>query len=347
MHTLPSQAFSTSHPSFSPVERPRRWRRSDPIRAMLSETLLLPRHLIYPLFIAPHLEAPSAVASMPGVYQLPLHALEAEVSAKMAEGIRTFLLFGVVDASLKDDLGTHAHAHEAGVQQALRQLKSTFGESITLWADTCLCGYTRHGHCGPLCETTRTVDNDAALYQLAQVAVAQAEAGADFIAPSDMMDGRVKAIRHALDHAGYPHVGIISYSVKHASAFYGPFRDAACSAPSFGDRKTYQMDSANRVEAQRELMLDVEEGADGLIIKPGISCLDLIHLAHETTSLPVFAYSVSGEYSMVEAAAEKGWLDGVAVHWEMAIALRRAGATGIITYAASALARQAQRLYGV
>jgi porphobilinogen synthase len=284
---------------------------------------------------------------MPHVFQYPLASLEAEVIRLQALGVRTFLLFGVVDNAHKDDLGTHAYDGNAGVQQAIRHLKARFGHDITLWADTCLCGYTRHGHCGPLCESTQSVDNDAALVQLGRVAVAQAQAGADFVAPSDMMDGRVAAIRHALDTAGFPHVGIISYSVKHASAFYGPFRDAACSAPSFGDRKTYQMDFANRKEASRELALDVEEGADALIIKPALSCLDLIACAATETNLPIIAYSVSGEYSMVEAAGERGWLDAPALHWEMAVGMRRAGATGIITYAAPTLAQAAKTLYGL
>lgn len=331
-----------------PTVRPRRLRRSGPIRDLVAETLLLPQHLIYPLFVADHLVEARPVPSMPGVQQLPVWMLEEVVTEVVTLGVRSFLLFGVLgDDTPKDPHGHRAADGEGPVANALRLLRARFGAEVVLIADTCLCGYTDHGHCGPVAEGTGEILNDDALAHLAAAAVAQAQAGADFVAPSDMMDGRTRALREALDDANLSHVGVIPYSVKYASSFYGPFRDAAHSAPQFGDRRTYQMDVRNTREAVRELRLDIEEGADALIIKPGLPCLDIIARARQSTDLPVIAYSVSGEYSMVEAAAANGWLDAPAVHREMALSLRRAGADALITYAAPLLARQSRALLGL
>ena len=285
-----------------PVNRPRRLRASETIRALVRETDLQVDRLIYPLFAVPGRDVVEPVAAMPGVEHRSVDRLVERAREIYGLGIRAVLLFGLPET--KDERGSEAAAPDGTVQQAVRALKDALPDLLVI-TDVCLCAYTTHGHCGVLTADGR-IDNDATLEQLARVAVSHAEAGADWVAPSDMMDGRVGAIRRALDEAGYKDTAILSYAVKYASAFYGPFREAAHSAPAFGDRRTHQMDPANVREALKEVALDIEEGADLVMVKPALAYLDVIRAVRQQFPLPVVAYNVSGEYSMVKAAAERG-----------------------------------------
>lgn len=309
--------------------RHRRLRSSAGIRAMVRETILQKEDLIYPIFIIDGENIKNEISSMPGIYQLSMDNLRAEMDEVVGLGIKSVILFGVPFEHDKDEQGSGAFHHNGLVQQATRLVKELYPEMIVI-ADACLCEYTSHGHCG-LVEGDKIL-NDASLDLLAKTAVSQAEAGADIIAPSNMMDGFVAAIRAGLDEAGFEDIPIMSYAVKYASAFYGPFRDAANGAPQFGDRKTYQMDPANRMEAFREAESDIAEGADFLIVKPALSYMDIIRDVKNTVKLPVVAYNVSGEYSMVKAAAINGWIDEKAIVLEMLTGFKRAGADLIITY---------------
>ena len=317
-----------------PEYRPRRLRRTETFRAMIRETRLAPEQMIYPLFVLPGKGVREPVPSMPGVFRLSVDQLAAEARDCLSLGVRSVLLFGLPDK--KDGLGSGAYAKNGIVQQAIRELKNRAPE-MTVVTDVCLCEYTDHGHCG--CLAGEEVDNDATLELLAKTALSHAQAGADMVAPSDMMDGRVSEIRTALDEENFHNVPIMSYAVKYASAFYGPFRDAAECAPQFGDRRGYQMDPANSREALREATLDVDEGADILMVKPALAYLDIIARLHDEFDLPVAAYQVSGEYAMIKAAAERGWIDGERVMAESLIAIRRAGADIILTYFAKEMAR--------
>jgi porphobilinogen synthase len=315
-------------------------RRSEPLRALVRETVLDPGDLIYPLFICPGKGIRNPVSSMPGVFNLSVDEAvrEAEEAARL--GLGGLLLFGLPEK--KDEQGTGAWDDNGIVQQALRALKQSEAvKKLVLIADVCLCEYTTHGHCGVVVKSGNdfNVDNDSTLELLARTAVSQAKAGADVVAPSDMMDGRVAAIRRALDTEGYTQTPILSYASKFASAFYGPFRDAADSAPQFGDRKTYQMDGANLREALREIDLDIEEGADMILMKPAMPYLDVVRAARERVDVPIGAYQVSGEYSMLQAAFEKGWLDRDRAMMESLLGLRRAGADFIVTYFAKEAAK--------
>ena len=317
-----------------PEYRPRRMRQNETFRAMIRETRLAPEQMIYPLFVLPGKGVRQEVPSMPGVFRLSVDQLATEVQDCLAVGVRSVILFGLPDK--KDGLGSGAYARNGIIQQAIRELKNK-APDITVVTDVCLCEYTDHGHCG--CLAGEEVDNDATLELLANTALSHAQAGADMVAPSDMMDGRVSEIRTALDENSYHMVPIMSYAVKYASAFYGPFRDAADCTPQFGDRRSYQMDPANSREALREATLDVEEGADILMVKPALAYLDIISRLRDEFDLPVAAYQVSGEYAMIKAAAEKGWIDGDRVMAETLIAIRRAGADMILTYFAKDMAR--------
>jgi porphobilinogen synthase len=314
--------------------RHRRLRNTAGIRSMVRETVLHTNDLIYPIFVKEGQNIKTEVASMPGVYQISLDLLDQEVDEVVDLKIPAIIVFGV--PATKDEVGTSAYHDHGIVQEAIRQIKARQPE-LTVIADTCLCQFTDHGHCG-LIEEGKIL-NDPTLDLLAQTAVSQAEAGADIIAPSNMMDGFVAAIRHGLDEAGYSDIPIMSYAVKFSSSFYGPFRDAANSSPKFGDRKTYQMDSANRLEALREAESDMLEGADFLIVKPALSYLDIIREVKDFSGFPIVAYSVSGEYSMIKAAAQNGWIDEKSIVLEMFTSMKRAGADLIITYYAKDVAR--------
>jgi len=310
--------------------RPRRLRRSPAIRELVAETRLEPSRLIAPFFALPVERGTEPIESMPGHARLGREDLAAAVERALRSGINTILLFGLAEEGSKDPKASSSFDRAGAVPSAIDVLKERFGADVTVMTDVCLCAYTDHGHCGLL--AGGVVDNDATLPVLARMALAHARAGADFVAPSDMMDGRVAAIREALDSDGYSEVGILSYAVKYASAYYGPFRDAAGSAPSSGDRKTYQMDVRNGAEAVREAALDEDEGADMLMVKPALAYLDVLRRVSERTTLPVAAYNVSGEYSAVKAAAGLGWLDEASVVRENLLAMRRAGADVIISY---------------
>ncbi|HEX5241555.1 MAG TPA: porphobilinogen synthase [Candidatus Limnocylindrales bacterium] len=318
-----------------PERRSRRLRRTPALRALVRETRLDPSMFVAPLFVRPGEGVREPISSLPGVSRLsPDEALrEAESLARL--GVGGVILFGLPEG--KDAVGTGAWVEDGIVQQAARRI-SAAQLPLVLIADTCLCEYTDHGHCGPL-RPDGSVDNDAAIERLAMTAVSQAQAGFDVVAPSAMMDGQVAAIRHALDRAGQPDTAIMAYAAKTASAFYGPFREAADSAPAFGDRRGYQMDPANGREALRELAQDVDEGADILLVKPALPCLDLVASARASFDLPVAAYQVSGEYAMIAAAAERGWIDGRRVMTEAVTSIVRAGAGIVLTYAAADLAR--------
>ena len=326
--------FPSRYPKVFPEYRPRRQRRTETFRPKIRETRLAPEQMIYPLFVLPGKGLREPVPSMPGVFRLSVDQLAAEARDCLALGVRSVLLFGLPEK--KDGLGSGAYAKNGIVQQAIRELKNRTPE-MSVVTDVCLCEYTDHGHCG--CLAGEEVDNDATLELLAKTALSHAQAGADMVAPSDMMDGRVSEIRTALDEENFHNVPIMSYAVKYASAFYGPFRDAAECAPQFGDRRGYQMDPANSREALREATLDVDEGADILMVKPAIAYLDIIARLHDEFDLPVAAYQVSGEYAMIKAAAERGWIDGERVMAESLIAIRRAGADIILTYFAKEMAR--------
>ncbi|HHP9183861.1 TPA: porphobilinogen synthase [Listeria monocytogenes] len=309
-------------------DRHRRLRKTKTMRDLVRETVLHTDDLIYPIFVKDGKEPKTEVASMPGVFQYPLHELEEEEMRVVESlGIKAVILFGI--PAEKDAVGTQAYHDHGIIQEATRLIKKSFPEILVV-ADTCLCEFTDHGHCGVI--ENGEILNDESLELLKQTAVSQAAAGADIIAPSNMMDGFVQVIREGLDEAGFYDIPIMSYAVKYASAFYGPFRDAAGSAPQFGDRKSYQMDPANREEALREAMSDEQEGADFLIVKPSLSYLDIMRDVKNNTNLPVVAYNVSGEYAMVKAAAQNGWIDEEKIVLEMLTSMKRAGATLIITY---------------
>lgn len=323
-----------------PIVRHRRLRGSAGLRNLVRETRLHPHDLIYPLFVTEGENLKEEIPSMPGVYHFSIDRLEREIREVTELGIPAVLLFGV--PSHKDEIGSGAYAEEGIVQRATRAIKG-WSPNLLVIADTCLCGYTSTGHCGVIHALPGSdcadIDNDATLPLLVRTAVSQAKAGADIIAPSNMMDGFVSAIRAGLDEAGFEHIPILSYSVKYASAFYGPFRDAAHSAPQFGDRKTYQMDPANSREALREAESDVIEGADMLMVKPALAYMDVIRSVKDSFDLPVAAYNVSAEYSMVKAAAANGWIDERAIVLELLTGLKRAGADMIITYHAKEAVR--------
>lgn len=314
-------------------DRHRRLRSSSVMRDLVRETILTMDDMIYPIFVKESNEPKTEIPSMPGIYQYPLNELAAEIKEISQLGIKAVLLFGIPNE--KDAIGSGAFHTHGIVQEATRVVKQTVPEMLVV-ADTCLCEYTDHGHCGVIQEGQ--ILNDESLELLKKTAVSQVEAGADIIAPSNMMDGFVQAIRAGLDEAGYFDIPIMSYAVKYASAFYGPFRDAAGSAPQFGDRKTYQMDPANRLEALREAQSDEKEGADFIIVKPSLSYLDVMRDVKNQTNLPVVAYNVSGEYSMVKAAALNGWIDEERIVMEMLTSMKRAGSSLIITYFAKDVA---------
>lgn len=318
-----------------PQHRLRRLRQSPAWRRLVRESTLRADDLVYPLFVVPGEERREAVPSMPGVHRLSPRLLVEEAGAAVDAGVGAVLLFGVPDR--KDALGTGAYADDGIVPRAVRELKAHYPD-LLVWTDVCLCQYNDHGHCAVLAPDG-TLDEEATLPLLARAAVSHARAGADAVAPSDMLDGRVGVIRAALDEAGHGLTPIVSYAAKYASAFYGPFRDAAHSAPSHGDRRTHQMDPANSDEALREVQADLEEGADVVMVKPAGPCLDVIRRVRDTFGVPTAAYQVSGEFSMLRAAGERGWIDEKAVALESLGAIRRAGADIIVTYYAVEAAR--------
>jgi len=318
-----------------PHIRMRRLRQSPAIRNMVREITLSPEHFILPLLVRPGEGIAREIASMPGVFQLSIDTLIEECRAAMNDGIGAVILFGIPEC--KDAIGSSAYDEQGIVPRAVQALKAALPGLVVI-TDVCMCEYTDHGHCGVIRDGD--VDNDATLAALARASVAHARAGADMVAPSDMMDGRIGYIRQALDSSGFSNTIIMSYAAKFASGFYGPFRDAAESPPQFGARRSYQMDSGNRREALREIALDVEEGADIIMVKPAMPCLDIIREARDTFDLPLAAYQVSGEYAMMHAAARNGWLDLDTVMMESLTAIRRAGAGLILTY----FARRAARL---
>lgn len=311
-----------------PIRRMRRLRRTEALRSLVRETRLHPSQLVYPMFVVEDARSAGPVASMPGIERYSLESLGQEVDAAVGKGIRSIILFGV--PMHKDNRAGSAYDERGVVQRALREIKRAHPD-IAVMTDVCLCQYTAHGHCGVLKE--EEVDNDASLELIAKTAVSHAAAGADVVAPSGMMDGAVGAIRAALDDAGFQHTAVLSYAVKYASAFYGPFRDAAESSPKQGDRRGYQMDTANAREALAEAKLDIEEGADILMVKPALPYLDIIHRVRRLCpDVPLAAYQVSGEYSQLKAAAQQGWLDERSTVLESLMAIRRAGADLILTY---------------
>jgi porphobilinogen synthase len=321
-----------------PIDRLRRLRRTEGLRALAREISLTPEDFIYPLFVRPGRNVREPISSMPGQFRLTVDRLEAEVEEIVRLGIRAVLLFGL--AERKDPEAREAWEENGLVPQAVRRIKAIAPELVVI-TDVCVCAYTDHGHCGIVRDGR--VDNDATLALLARMALAHAAAGADLVAPSAMMDGQVRAIREALDEASFVDVGIMAYSAKFASAFYGPFREAADSAPRFGDRRSYQMDPPNAREALREIERDIAQGADIIMVKPALAYLDVIRRARERFDHPLAAYNVSGEYSMVKAAAQMGWLDEERAMMEILIAIKRAGADRIITYFAKEAARRLRR----
>lgn len=311
-----------------PEVRMRRLRRTQNIRNMVQEVQLNMNDYIYPIFVIEGQDIKNEIPSMPGIYQFSLDHLLEEVQRAVDAGVIAIMLFGI--PAKKDECGSEAYNDDGIIQQAVRLVRANYPE-LVISTDVCMCEYTSHGHCGLI--KGQTVDNDSTLELLAKIAVSHAKAGADILAPSDMMDGRIGVIRDALDEAGYKDVIIMAHAVKYASSFYGPFRDAAESAPHFGDRKSYQMDPASGTrQALAEIALDVEEGADMVIVKPGLPYLDLVSAAYENTLVPVVAYNVSGEYAMVKAAAQNGWIDEKAIVMEMMLAFKRAGAKMVTTY---------------
>jgi porphobilinogen synthase len=319
-----------------PFERPRRLRRTERLRAMVRETTVSPANLIYPLFVAPGEGLRREIPSLPGCFHLSVDEVAREAEEVERLGIGGVILFGLPSA--KDPVGSEGYADDGVVQKAVRAIRAACRELLVV-TDVCLCEYTSHGHCGVV--EDGEVQNDPTLALLARMAVSHARAGAHIVAPSDMMDGRVGAIREGLDEAGFAALPILSYAAKYASAFYGPFREAADSAPQFGDRRGYQMDPANVREALREVSLDVEEGADIVMVKPALPYLDVIRAVAETSDRPVAAYNVSGEYAMVKAAAARGWVDEDRMMREILTSIRRAGADVILTYHAKDFARRA------
>lgn len=322
-----------------PIERPRRLRQTNALRKLVRETRLSPSQLIAPLFVCHGRDERQPIQAMPGQFRLSVDTLIVEVRELMQAGVSSVMLFGI--PAYKDDRGSEGYDDNGIIQQAVRALKETFPELIVI-TDVCLCEYTDHGHCG-IVEGDEIV-NDPTLELLAQIAVSHARAGADVVAPSDMMDGRVGAIRRALDEEGFVHTPIMSYAVKYASGFYGPFREAAGSTPSFGDRRSHQMDPANVREALREVRLDLEEGADMVMVKPAMPYLDVLWRVSQSVDVPIAAYQVSGEYAMLHAAAERGWLDLEQTAVESLLAIRRAGADMILTYWAKEVGRWLQNM---
>ena len=318
-----------------PQTRLRRLRRTEALRRFVAETRLTVQNLVYPLFVVPGEGVRKEISSMPGVFNLSVDELVKECREVKELGLPAVILFGIPEA--KDEAGSGAYAEDGIVQRAARALKKEVPELLVI-TDVCLCEYTSHGHCGKV--EKGEIVNDPSLELLAKTALSQARAGADMVAPSDMMDGRVAAIRQALDVNGFSHIPILSYAAKYASVFYGPFRDAAQSTPQFGDRRSHQMDPANADEALREVALDIEEGADIIMIKPALPYLDVIRRVRERFNVPVAAYQVSGEYSMIQAAARLGWLDRERAMMETVTAIQRAGAQIILTYFAKDLARK-------
>jgi porphobilinogen synthase len=319
---------------YFPVYRPRRLRKNETLRRMVRETKVTADDFIYPLFVTHGRKVRNEIRSMPGIAQLSVDLAVKEAEEAFQLGVPAVILFGI--PRKKDPRGSEAYARSGIIQQAIRAIKDKLPE-LAVITDVCLCEYTSHGHCGVVIKGQ--VDNDATLKLLAKMSLSHAQAGADMVAPSDMMDGRVQAIRKALDQSGFENTPILSYAAKHASGFYGPFREAAESAPQFGDRKSYQMDPANAREAMREVWLDVQEGADIIMVKPALPYLDIIRAVREEFNLPVGAYSVSGEYAMLKAAAERGWLEEERVMMEVLTAIKRAGADLILTYFAKDAAR--------
>ena len=314
--------------------RPRRLRKTAAIRSLIRETTLSTDDFIAPLFAIPGKNKKKEIISMPGQYQMSVEEIAKEVKSLWSLGIKSIILFGIPDK--KDSIGSRSWAEDGIIQNAIKTVKDIIPEMIII-TDVCLCEYTDHGHCGIIKDND--INNDATIELLVQQAISHADAGADIIAPSDMMDGRVRAIRDALDAESYADIPILAYSAKYASAFYGPFRDAAGSAPVFGDRKSYQMDPANSREAIKEVLLDIDEGADMVMVKPALAYLDIIKTVKEATNLPVGAYNVSGEYSMIKAAARLGWLDEQKAMMESLISIKRAGADIILTYFAKDAAK--------
>jgi len=311
-----------------PQQRPRRLRRTPALRDLVRETDLAPRHLVAPLFVKEGIAEPAPISSMPGHHQHTLESLRKEARELAERGVRGLVLFGI--SAGKDPEGSEAWAEGGVSQQAIRALREELGDEVVVVADLCLCEYTDHGHCGVF--EGGELDNDATLERYRRIAVSQAAAGADLVAPSGMMDGQVAAIRSALDEEGFAATAILAYAAKYASSFYGPFREAAEGAPRFGDRRSHQMDPANADEALREIRADVAEGADVVMVKPALPYLDVIRRARDAVDVPVAAYNVSGEYAMIKAAAERGWIDGTAAMLETLTAIRRAGADLILTY---------------
>lgn len=316
------------------IKRPRRLRGNEVLRSMVRETRMDKSSLIYPLFVREGVNIEEEISSMRGQYRYSVDRLSFELERLQKAGVNSVMFFGIPD--VKDEVGSQAYAEDGIVQRALREARKQFPEMYFI-TDVCMCEYTSHGHCGVLCG--EEVENDGTLELLSKTALSHVQAGADMVAPSDMMDGRVAAIRRALDGNGYKETPIMSYAVKYASAFYGPFREAAGSAPAFGDRKSYQMDMHNSREGIKEALLDVEEGADIIMVKPALSYLDMITKVREVTNVPVAAYSVSGEYAMVKAAAQNGWIDEERILCEMAVSTYRAGAQIYLTYYAKELAK--------
>jgi len=323
---------------FFPAYRPRRLRKNENLRRLIRETKLSIDDLVYPLFAVEGKGVKKPIHSMPGNFQMSVDHLLKEVKAAKDLGIPAVLLFGIPDE--KDENATGAFRKDGIIQRAIREIKDKVPDILVI-ADLCFCEYTSHGHCG--CLKDGDVDNDATLEMLAETAVSQAKAGADIVAPSAMMDGQIEAIRDGLDEAGFENTPIMAYSAKYASCFYGPFREAAESAPQFGDRKGYQMDPANSDEAMREIGLDIEEGADIIMVKPALPYLDIIRRAREEFDHPIAAYNVSGEFAMIKAAAQMGWLDGERAMMESLTAIKRAGADIILTYFAPEAARLLQK----
>jgi len=311
-----------------PTVRMRRLRRTPALRDMMHKVRLHPSNLIYPVFVDENAQTPIPIKSMPGHSRLPIQNVVNEVRQTFEQGVKAVILFGV--PSKKDKTGSEAFAADGVVQKAVRSLKKEFGDGLVVVTDVCLCEYTTHGHCGVV--KNGEVVNDLTLGILQKVAASHAQAGADIVAPSGMMDGQVRFIREALDDSGFSQVGIMAYSAKYASCFYGPFRDAAECAPKFGDRKSYQMDYGNPQEALREMELDIGEGADIIMVKPALAYLDIINLAKSKFNVPIAAYNVSGEYAMVKATAKMGWIDEKAAILEVLTGIKRAGADLIITY---------------
>jgi porphobilinogen synthase len=311
-----------------PTVRMRRLRKTAALREMLNQVHLQPSNLIYPILVDEGVRKPVAIESMPGYSRLPISQVADEGKNALAQGMKSVLLFGI--PSKKDEAGTSALAKDGVVQKAIRELKKTFKDEIVAIGDVCLCEYMSHGHCGIIKDSE--VQNDQTLDLLGKVAVSQAESGVDIVAPSAMMDGQVGAIREALDDAGFDRVPILAYSAKYASGFYGPFREAAESTPKFGNRRSYQMSQGSQQEALREIELDISEGADMIMVKPALAYLDIIALAKANFNVPIVAYNVSGEYSMVKAAAQNGWIDEKTVTREILTSIKRAGADLIITY---------------